>query len=313
MKKSKPRTIKEKNPPIFFFRLILSTIVISLVVFFVSNPKIDRSSVQITNLADLIVRPIKIREIEPPVLSSYSAVVYDPLSKSLLFEKNSRDKVLIASTTKIATALVALANYKLSDILTVKNINVSGQKMGLAWGEKISVENLLYGLLVYSANDAAEVLANDFPEGRVRFIEKMNRLKDDLGLKDTHFSNPTGLDETGHYSTAYDLALLGQVAMENPTFAKIVSTKQITVESEDGKIKHKLVNLNQLLETVPGIMGIKTGWTERAGENLVTEIERDGSRLIIVVMDSQDRFGDTRKLIDWVYNSFEWRKVSHSP
>src|SRR5205085_9676867 len=135
---------------------------------------------------------------------------------------------------------------------------------------------LLYGLLVYSANDAAEVLAMEYPGGRDLFIQAMNLKAEELHLTQTHFNNPTGLDDEGHYSTARDMTFLGEVAMRDPFFSLVVGTKEKVVQSEDGKIVHRLKNINELLGVVDGVKGVKTGWTENARENLVTYVERDG-------------------------------------
>lgn len=247
-----------------------------------------------------------------PEISAFSAVVFNPASSVVLFEKNSKARLLPASTTKIVTALVALEHFQLSDVLTVGKIDVEGQRMKLEEGERISVGDLLLGLLVSSANDAAEVLATSFPSGREAFVDQMNKKAQALNLKDTHFSNPTGIDEVGHFSTASDLARLGAQAIQNSLFAKMVSTQKAEVFSVDGKISHRLVNLNELLGEVSGVLGIKTGWTESSGEALVTLVERNGVELIIVVLGSSDRFTDTKKLINWAYSTFDW-KIPHSP
>jgi D-alanyl-D-alanine carboxypeptidase (penicillin-binding protein 5/6) len=245
-----------------------------------------------------------------PILSAQAVLAIDEDSQVPLFEKNAQSPVLPASTTKIVTALVALDTYPLDQVLTVGNIKVEGQKMRLIKGEKITVENLLYGLLVYSANDAAEVLADSFPGGRDAFIDAMNKKAKELHLENTSFYNPTGLDGNGHVTTAKDLIRVSEVAMRNFIFAQIVATKEKVVKSEDGKITHNLVNINELLGKVPGVMGIKTGWTENARENLVTYLERDNHKIYIAVLGSQDRFGETKELIDWIFTHYTWQEVS---
>lgn len=246
-----------------------------------------------------------------PLISAQSALIIDVDSKVVLFEKDADKLLLPASTTKIATALTAMDAYKNSDILTVgREISVDGQKMKLIYGEKIAAQDLLYGLLVYSANDAAEVLAANYVGGRSSFIEAMNRKAEDLSLENTHFANPSGLENSGqNISSARDLVRISDYAMQNPRFAEIVVTKSYQATSIDGKIKHNLVNINELLGKVDGILGIKTGWTENARENLVTEVERDGHKVIIVLLGSQDRFGETEELIDWIFENYEWKEV----
>lgn len=252
-----------------------------------------------------------------PVISAQSVLAQDLDSGVTLYEKNPDKVVLPASTTKIVTALVAMDHYGLDDVITVHGISVVGQKMGLIEGEKMNVRNLLYGLLVYSANDAAEVLAKNYCIdatncGREIFVKAMNDKVAQLGLTDTNFSNPTGLDQESHYSTAHDLVRVSVEAMKNPLFAKIVGTRDFIVKSTDEKFVHKLRNINALLGKVDGVKGVKTGWTEGARENLVTYIERDGKRILIALLGSQDRFGETTELINWVFKSYNWSDVIYS-
>jgi len=245
-----------------------------------------------------------------PVVSARSVYALDLRSGISLYEKNPDQKLFPASTTKIITSLVALDYYDLNQELLVGEFSVEGQKMGLIPGEKIRVEDILYGLLVFSGNDAAEVIARNYDGGRSRFIENMNLLAKDLGLENSHFANPSGLDDATQVTTAKDLATAGRHAMKNPLFAKIVSTKEKTVEGSNGIGVHKLKNINQLVGSVDGVMGIKTGWTQNARENLVTFVERDGKPIILVVLGSQDRFSETQEIIEWVYSNFEWIDVS---
>jgi serine-type D-Ala-D-Ala carboxypeptidase (penicillin-binding protein 5/6) len=244
-----------------------------------------------------------------PVLSAQGALVVDSDSGVSLYEKNPDTPLLPASTTKIVTALVALDSYPLDQIVTVGRINVDGHKMGLFQGEQISVENLLYGLLVYSANDAAEVLAENYSAGYDAFIVAMNQKVKDLSMINSEFQNPIGLDGVSQVTTAKDLVRVSEVAMRIPEFAKIVGTKSISFSDVFGKVKYNLENINELLGVVPGVMGVKTGWTENARENLVTYIERDGHRVMIAVLGSQDRFGETKELIDWIFTNYQWQEV----
>lgn len=251
--------------------------------------------------------PVFIGGSEDFSLTTKAAYALDINSGRALFSKSPEDPLLPASTTKMATALVALAHYNPDEVLIVPKLDVPGQNMGLKEGERVSVRNLLYGLLVFSGNDAAEVLAFYYPGGRSNFVFAMNALAQSLGLKNTNFKNPTGLDEYLHFSTAKDLTKIASAAIRNPLFSQIVSTSAIDVASEDGRVVHKLVNINRLLGKVPGVSGIKTGKTENAGEALVTLVERDGTGVIIVLLGSKDRFGETEKLINWIYLNYEWK------
>jgi D-alanyl-D-alanine carboxypeptidase (penicillin-binding protein 5/6) len=255
--------------------------------------------------------PVLNQNISFPILSAQAALVVDLDSGISLYEKDPDKPLLPASTTKIMTALVAMENYSEDQVLGVSDEKVEGQKMGLKKGEQITVRDLLYGLLVYSANDAAEVLAKSFEGGRNAFIEAMNQKAKELSLNNTKFSNPSGLDGNGHFTTARDLIRISEVAMEDPKFAEIVGTKTQVVRSIDGKIAHYLTNINELLGKIPGVLGVKTGWTENARENLVTYINRDDHRIMIAVLGSQDRFGETKELIDWIYSSYSWQEVKY--
>lgn len=245
-----------------------------------------------------------------PVLSAQGVLATDLISGIALYEKNADAPLLPASTTKIITALVALDTYPLDLVHTVPfGVNVEGQKMGLYKGEQITTENLLYGLLVYSANDAAYTLAANYPGGYSAFVDAMNDKATDLSMQNTSFDNPIGLDGNSQRSTARDLILASEVAMRNHVFAKIVGTSEIVVSDVTGKYIHKLKNLNLLLGSVPGVTGVKTGWTESARENLVTFVERDGHKIMITLLGSQDRFGETKELIDWIFANYIWEPV----
>ncbi|MFZ5365942.1 MAG: D-alanyl-D-alanine carboxypeptidase family protein [Patescibacteria group bacterium] len=241
-----------------------------------------------------------------PLLSAKSALVVDLPSWVVMYEKNPNLKLLPASTTKIMTALVSLDYYPQEQVLEVPDVFREGQDIKLQKGEKMTVENLLYALLVASANDAAETLAANYPGGRTNFIEEMNQKAKSLKLANTYFVNPTGIDEEGEYTSASDLARLAKSAIQNPVFARIVATDKVVVYSSDSKISHPMSNINVLLGKIPGIKGIKTGWTINAGECLVGIDERDGRKVITVVLGSQDRFGETEKLLDWVFGNFSW-------
>lgn len=216
---------------------------------------------------------------------------------------------LPASTTKIMTAIIAIENYDPAKEITVEQNNVIGQKMGLVIDETITVDNLIKGLLIASANDAAEVLADNYNGGRESFIMAMNEKARNLRLLSSTFQNPTGLDELGQSTSARDLMKIATYSMQKNYFADIVRIKNLDIQSTDGKINHKLVNTNKLLGKVDGVLGTKTGWTENARENLVTYIERDNKRVIIVLLGSQDRFGETEQLIEWIFSNYDWTRV----
>lgn len=242
-------------------------------------------------------------------ITAAGIVILDVDSSVTLYERNESQLLSPASTTKILTALVALDTYKLDDILMVKNVFTDGQSMKLVVGERISAENLLYGTLIHSGNDAAYVLADNYPGGVGSFVDAMNQKAQKLKLTSSHFTNPMGFDDPHHKMTPRDLANLARVALSNPVIAKMVAIPQITVSDVSHTYFHQLTNVNQLLGKIPGVGGIKTGWTEEAGENLVTLIERDEHKVILVVLHSKDRFGETSALIDWVFKNYRWEEL----
>lgn len=246
----------------------------------------------------------------PPQLSAEGIVVLDVNSGVTLYTKNPDARLSPASTTKIVTGLVALDKFNLDEILTVKTVEHTKNIMGLVAGERISFENLLYGLLVYSANDAALTIAENFPGGVNSFVESMNAKAASLHLENTHFANPIGFDDPNQFSTASDLARLTYEALKNKTVAKIVSTRAITVSDESFTYFHDLRNVNQLLGEIPGVAGVKTGYTQNAAECLISLVRRDHSDIIAVVLRSDDRFKDSAILISWIYRNFKWVPIA---
>lgn len=289
---------------------LLSFVFIATVAISLSAQSLIKETPALGTEKEFSPLPIISQDASFPIISAQAALAVDMDSGVTLYEKRADSPFLPASTTKIITALVAMEYYPLDLVLKVPGFSVEGQKMGLVMGEEIEVEDLLYGLLVYSANDAAEVLAMSFPGGRDLFITAMNLKAKELGLNHSKFSNPAGLDDgDGHVTTAKDLIRVSEIAMQDPLFAKIVGTKEKTVTNKSGKIVHRLRNINELLGTVDGVLGVKTGWTENARENLVTYIERNGRKVMIALLGSQDRFGETRELIDWIFASYSWQEV----
>lgn len=240
-------------------------------------------------------------------LSAQSVYVMDVDSSTPLLVKNPTDRRYPASTTKLLTALVSIRHYDLDQEFQVKEEAFTlGTTMGLKLGERISVRNLLYGLLMNSGNDAAFVLANNYPGGYDRFVQAMNLLAIELHLSQTTFTNPSGLDEEGHQSSARDLALLAREVMKTPFLRHIVSTPTYVMQTASGEAVRELRSTNALLGSEPGVMGVKTGTTLLAGEVLITQVERNGRQLLIVLMGSQDRYGETRRIIQWILDQYQW-------
>ncbi len=242
-----------------------------------------------------------------PEITAQGALVIDMKSFTPIYEKNSQEKFLIASLTKIITALVTNDIYNSNSVITVKKVINDGRVMNLVPGEKITVENLLYGLLVHSANDAGFVLANNY--NYQNFIKKMNQKAKQLKMKNSHFSNPTGLEDYNNYSTPYDLALASRALLSNQYLRKIVSIKEITVSDIEFKYFHQLINVNKLLGDIPGIGGLKTGFTENAGENLITFYKKNSHEILIILLKSLDRFQDTKNIIFWLNENLDYLSI----
>lgn len=242
-------------------------------------------------------------------LSAKSAIITDRDSQVILFAKNPDLRFSMASTTKIMTALVALEYFKANSILTIQNTRVEGTTLGLTLGEQFYFEDLLYAMLLPSANDAATAIADNYPGGLPAFVLKMNEKAKALHLSNTHFADPSGLNDDGDYTTVTDMSRLASIAIQNKEFAKITSTKQRTITNVRQTRQFPLSNLNKLLG-INGVTGIKTGTTEGAKEVLVTASVINGHTFVIVVMNSEDRFGDTRTLLNFISQQVQFINVT---
>ena len=243
-----------------------------------------------------------------PDISSTGAIIMDSDSKVILYSKNPYLRFSTASTTKIMTALVALDYYKPQDILIVENASVEGSILGLRLNEEMTFQNLLYAMMLPSANDAAQTIADNYPGGQSAFLAKMNAKAKLFELFNAHYSDAAGLEDSGDYTTPFDLARLASFAIKNDTFKKVVATKEKIITDITGTNVYDLKNLNELLG-IDGVNGIKTGFTQEAGEVLVTSKDEKGKTIIIVVMGSQDRFSDTLKLLDLVTNNISYLSI----
>lgn len=261
-------------------------------------------SAQSRNISHTVVSmPYVINPSISPSMTAEGVYGVELTSFTPIFEKNIHGHFFPASTVKIITALVAVDVYQLDEVLTVHRVITEGQKMGLVVGERITLENLLYGLLVHSGNDAAYVLADNYKGGYDAFISAMNKKARDINMSDSVFKNPAGLDDFGQYTSPYDLSLAGRALLKNNALAKIVSIKSITVSDVDFKYFHQLDNVNKLLGEIPGIGGLKTGYTEEAGENLITFYKKNGHTFLIVILKSSNRFEDTKQMVSWIENN----------
>jgi D-alanyl-D-alanine carboxypeptidase (penicillin-binding protein 5/6) len=245
-------------------------------------------------------------------INARSYVVLDRKSKKVLIGKNEYTKAKMASTTKIMTATIILENCNLDDIVTIskKSANTGGSRLGLKTNDKISVLNLLYGLLLCSGNDAAVALAEYCSGSIPEFCNLMNQKAIELGLTNSHFETPHGLDSDGHYTTAYELALITDYALKNSTFVKIVNTKNHTIQINN--YPKNLSNTNELLGVLDGVYGVKTGFTNGANRCLVTACKRNNMDLICIVLGCDTkkfRGQDSTKLINYCFDNFEYVNI----
>ncbi|MBQ2836413.1 MAG: D-alanyl-D-alanine carboxypeptidase [Clostridia bacterium] len=258
------------------------------------------------NLSSLIEVSSSISD--EPTINSRAAIVYDRTSGSILFGKNEKEQRKMASTTKIMTAIIVLENANLNDVVTVSSraAGTGGSRLGLHTNDKISIRDLLYGLMLCSGNDAAVALAEHVGGDLSGFASLMNAKCDSLKLNSTHFVTPHGLDNDEHFTTAYELAIITNYALQNETFCNYVGTKHYTV-SINGRPKN-LSNTNELLGNLNGVYGVKTGFTNGANRCLVTSVKRDNIDLICIVLGAdtkKDRTRDSIQLIEYAFKNFE--------
>ncbi|MDD4169878.1 MAG: D-alanyl-D-alanine carboxypeptidase [Desulfotomaculaceae bacterium] len=244
-----------------------------------------------------------------PEIVGQAAVVIDSKNGQVLFEKNPHQRMYPASTTKTLTAIIALENFGLPDLVTIpKNAcNIEGSAIGLQEGEEISMEHLLYSMLLNSGNDSAVAIASHYGSSVDGFMGLMNEKAAEVGAVNTHFKNPNGLPDPEHYTTAYDLSLIARYAMQNEEFRKIVATKTKTIQREDPKAQTYLLNSNKLLWRYEGAVGTKTGYTEAARQCLIATAVRQDRELIAVVLGSEGGsiWDDTTTLLDYGFTNFK--------
>lgn len=281
---------------------IIAIMLLSCNVF--ADDEID--NVEIEDIGEVIQTATEAAE-EPKINSRY-AVVLDRQSKAILYGKNETAKTKMASTTKIMTALIVIENTNLNNIVEVsaKAAGTGGSRLKLKAKDKISVRDLLYGLMLRSGNDAAVALAEYIGGSIPEFANLMNQKAEELGLVNTHFETPHGLDSEEHYTTAYELAILTDYALNNKVFAEIVKTKSCNINI-NGQLR-TINNTNELLGNLNGVYGVKTGFTNGAGRCLVTSIKRGDLDVICIVLGADTkkiRTVDSINLIEYTFNNFE--------
>ena len=302
-----------------FFRVCYKIILPFFLIFFITNTVLADDILPLEDNFDIseILNDIETIEtssnnIQEPSINSRAYVVIDRKSNTMLIGKNENQKKKMASTTKIMTALVVIEHCNLSDTVEIskKAASTGGSRLGLKTGDKITVSDLLYGLMMRSGNDAAVALA-EYVSGSIHdFAKIMNAKAQELGLSNTHFVTPHGLDEDEHYTTAYELALLSNYALNNEIFTKIDGTKNYTI-TINGYPK-SLTNTNELLGALNGVYGIKTGFTNGANRCLVTACKRGNMDIICVVLGADTkkyRTTDSIKLIEYCFSNFTYVNI----
>ena len=241
-------------------------------------------------------------------LSAKSAILINALTNEVIYEKNAYEKRGMASTTKIMTALLAIEKGDLQKTYVAQDddVRIEGTSIGLKDGDRITLETLVCGMLLESGNDAANVTARVIGKSREKFVSLMNKKAKEIGMENTHFENPSGLTDDGHFSTAYDMALLGSYAIRNKQFRDICSLSSLRVAYGNPEYQRTFKNHNKLLNSVEGAFGIKTGFTKASGRCLVSAAERDGVTLVAVTLSAPDDWNDHRKLFEY---GFEKVKV----
>ena len=264
---------------------------------------------------ECISQPTTVIDLSPtlkqkPVIGASAAILYEPKSKTILFSKKAETERAPASTTKIMTAILTLERCALDEVVTIsrKASRVGGSQVGLKEGEKHSVEELLWSLLLVSGNDAAIALAEHIAGSVEKFAIYMNTRARELGCQNTNFVNPHGLSAPGHYSSVYDLALITAHALQYPFFQEMVSAKEKEIPWSQSWDRY-LKNTNKLLWILEGADGVKTGTTNLAGACLVSSASKDGRQLIAVVLNSRDRWVESARLLKWGFDNFACQLV----
>lgn len=247
---------------------------------------------------------------QSPSISAQSAIVIDARTGRVLYEHNANNKMPMASTTKIMTALLAIQNNNLNDLVKVKpeSTNIEGSSIYLKEGEVIKLKDLLYGLMLCSGNDAACAIAQHVGGNVEQFAQMMNNKVTELGLNDTNFMNPHGLNNQNHFTTAYDLAMISKEAMQHNTFKNVVGTKLWIAQREGDRYKY-FYNKNKVISQYEYGTGIKIGYTKRSGRCLVASSKKGELELICVVLNAPNWFNDSYRLMDYVFNKYKPTKI----
>lgn len=308
--------MKVKNKKSINLKRLITSIVLTMILLnttqVLANLE-DDENININEIREEVVQTTS-SVINEPKLDSRIGLIYDRASGRILYEKNGNKQTPMASTTKIMTAIVVIENSNLSDVVTIdsKSAGTGGSRLGLKKNDEITVDDLLYGLMLRSGNDAAVALAIHVGGSIEGFAEMMNQKARELGLSNSHFVVPHGLDMDGHYTTAYELAKITDYALNISKIKEIVGTKTYTV-TINGESK-VISNTNELLGNLSGVYGVKTGFTNGAGRCLVTACKRDELDIITVVIGAdtkKHRTSDSMKLIEYAYENYQMLEIEN--
>jgi D-alanyl-D-alanine carboxypeptidase len=268
------------------------------------NPELELNAGGYVSPATGVPVPRRSSAVWPRGISATFAVVVDGASGEILWGRNARGRVAPASLTKIVTSLVALERARLTDRVAVRfdtSRMWESTTMGLTPGETVSMETLLFGLMLPSGNDAALAIANHVAGSEPAFAELMNAKARELGLSDSHFVNPHGLDADNHYSSPFDLCMLARAGMRDPTFYRLASTRKYEAEG------YTLYNLNKLLGLYPPADGVKVGYTDNAGRAIVGSATQNGRRVYVALIRSQNPAPEAQALLEWAFKGYTWQ------
>lgn len=258
----------------------------------------------------LVFCPMKVGAVST---SAKGAVLLNADTGEIIYSKNCDERLPMASTTKIMTGLLLCeyGNFDREITVTAEMVRVEGSSMGLLAGDKVTLHDLLYGLMLASGNDAANVIAYVLGGGLDGFVQMMNNKAEALGLKNTHFATPSGLDADDHYTTAYELGIITMHALRNETFAQAVSTQKATLNYGNPPYKRSLSNHNKLLKLFENAVGVKTGFTKKSGRCLVSAAKREGKSVIAVTLNDPNDWNDHIKLLEYGLSAI--KKTNYSP
>ncbi|MFI3229435.1 MAG: D-alanyl-D-alanine carboxypeptidase family protein [Bacillota bacterium] len=270
--------------------------------------------VTLIGLSVLCLFPIKQNNVVAEAASGSATIVMEATTNRVLSSSNEMARLPMASTTKIMTSFLAITNCDINEVVTIPKeaVGIEGSSIYLREGEKLTVKELLYGLMMRSGNDAAVALAIHVGGSVEGFADMMNAKVAELGLTNTHFVNPHGLHDDNHYTSAYDLAYISSIAMQNETFKDIVSTKNITIEGDTEDETRYFYNKNQMLSLYNGANGIKTGYTTNSGRCLVSSSLIDGMQIVCVVLNVYDMWNESMALMDTAHATYSMQHIVDS-